>query len=83
MLHLRIVILLFVLTAPAAHAAMVEVPLKAVTTRAAEIVQGEVISQSSDWDYGYRTIMTDVVILSSLRSQDSGFLKWILWQHRL
>lgn len=47
---------------PAAQALMIEVPLKATTTQAAEIVQGEVVSQTSDWDFGYRTIYTDVVI---------------------
>lgn len=46
----------------AVQAAMLEVPLKATTMQAAEIVQGEVVSQSSDWDFGYRTIYTDVVI---------------------
>jgi len=62
--HLR-TILLFLLVVGSgvlAQAAMVEVPLKATAAQATEIVQGEVISQSSDWNPGYQTILTDVVV---------------------
>jgi len=55
-------LLLLLLLAASAQAAMIEVPLKTTTVQAVEIVQGEVVSQSSDWDFGYRTIYTDVVV---------------------
>jgi hypothetical protein len=62
--HLRTFLLFLLVIGSGAlvQAAMVEVPLKATTTQATEIVQGEVISQSSDWNPGYQTILTDVVV---------------------
>jgi hypothetical protein len=57
-----ILLLLALAVATMAQAAMLEVPLKATTNKAAAIVRGEVISQKSDWAHGYQTIYTEVVI---------------------
>ncbi|MFH1843308.1 MAG: hypothetical protein ABIF77_08865 [bacterium] len=55
-------LLIVVVLAGGAKAAMIELPLEAVAIKAVDIVQGEVIAQTSDWAYGNRTIVTDVTI---------------------
>jgi hypothetical protein len=62
MKHAIILLLLVLVLATAAQAAMLEVPLKTTTNKAAEIVRGEVISQKSDWTLGEQLIYTDVTI---------------------
>ena len=60
----RATILLFLalLAAATAQAVMLEVPLETTTSKAVEIVRGEVISQKSAWTYDNRMIWTDVVV---------------------
>lgn len=57
-----ILLLLMLSAAAAAQAAMLEVPLATTTSRAVEIVRGEVVSQKSAWTYDNRMIWTDVVV---------------------
>jgi len=62
MRHPSILLPLMLVAATVAQAAMLEVPLKTTTNKAAQIVRGEVISQKSDWDQGEQVIYTDVTV---------------------
>lgn len=62
MRHAIIPLFLTLIAATAAQAMMLEVPLETTTSKAVEIVRGEVISQSCDWDPSFQTIYTEVIV---------------------